>query len=85
VIADIYNISTDRLIGRERTREVARPRQIAMYLMREETEASLPQIGETLQRDHTTVMYGHDKIADSLERDDKLRRQIMDIKRRLYN
>jgi len=85
VIAEIYNLSTDRLIGRERTREVARPRQIAMYLMREETEASLPQIGETLQRDHTTVMYGHEKIADSLERDDKLRRQIMDIKRRLYN
>jgi chromosomal replication initiator protein len=85
VIAEIYNISTDRLIGRERTREVARPRQIAMYLMREETEASLPQIGDTLQRDHTTVMYGHEKIADSLERDDKLRRQIMDIKRRLYN
>ncbi len=85
LVAETYGVSTDRLVGRDRSREVARPRQIAMFLMREETETSLPQIGKVLERDHTTVMYGHDKIADLLERDDKLRRQIMDIKRRLYN
>jgi chromosomal replication initiator protein len=56
-----------------------------MYLLREEANISLPQIGETLGgRDHTTVMYGCDKIADMLERDDRLRRQLIDIRERIY-
>ncbi|MEJ2354281.1 MAG: helix-turn-helix domain-containing protein [Anaerolineales bacterium] len=45
----------------------------------------MPQIGETLGgRDHTTVMYGCDKIADLLERDDRLRRQVIEIREQLY-
>ena len=57
-VAYIFGISTDELIGRSRTHDVALPRQVAMYLMREEVNASLPQIGEALGgRDHTTVMY----------------------------
>ena len=85
-VADVYGVAVDRILGRERTQTVARPRQIAMYLMREETDISLPQIGEVLGgRDHTTVMYGHEKISDLLERDDKVRRQVMDIKEKLYN
>jgi chromosomal replication initiator protein len=56
-----------------------------MYLMREETGASLPQIGEALGgRDHTTVMYGYDKINDQLETDDGLRRQVFSIRETLY-
>ena len=85
-VADVYGVATDRILGRERTQTVARPRQIAMYLIREETDISLPQIGEVLGgRDHTTVMYGHEKICDLLERDDKVRRQVIEIKERLYN
>ena len=57
-----------------------------MYLLREETGLSLPQIGEILGgRDHTTVLYGYEKIADLLERDDRLRSQVVRIKDGLYN
>ncbi len=85
VVAQTYGISLERILGRERSRQVALPRQIAMYLLREEANISLPQIGESLGgRDHTTIMYGCDKVADLLERDDKLRRQVIDIKEKLY-
>jgi chromosomal replication initiator protein len=58
---------------------------VAMYLMREEVNASLPQIGEVLGgRDHTTVMYACDKVADLIERDDRLRRQVLQIRENLY-
>jgi chromosomal replication initiator protein len=55
-----------------------------MYLMRE-TNVSLPQIGQALGgRDHTTVMYACEKVADLLERDDRLRTQVGQIRRQLY-
>ncbi len=85
-VAEVYGVAVDQILGRERTQIIARPRQIAMYLIREETDISLPQIGEALGgRDHTTVMYGHEKISDLLERDDKIRRRVLEIKDRLYN
>lgn len=84
-VANAFGLSPDQLLGRSRSREVALPRQVAMYLMREEVNASLPQIGEALGgRDHTTVMYGCDKIADMIERDDRLRRQVLHIREQLY-
>jgi chromosomal replication initiator protein len=84
-VAQSFGLSTDNLIGRDRSRQVALPRQIAMYLMREEANISLPAIGEVMGgRDHTTVIYGCDKVADMLERDDRLRRQVIDIKEQLY-
>lgn len=84
-VADAFGIALERILGRERTREVALPRQIAMYLLREEANISLPQIGETLGgRDHTTVMYACDKVADLLERDDRLRRQVIEIRENIY-
>jgi len=84
-VADAFGISTDRLLSRDRSREVALPRQVAMYLLREEANASLPQIGEAIGgRDHTTVMYACEKVADMIERDDHLRRQIIQIREQLY-
>lgn len=84
-VANVFGISTDELVGRGRTREIALPRQVAMYLMREEVNASLPQIGEALGgRDHTTVMYACEKVADMIERDDRLRRQVIQVRERLY-
>jgi chromosomal replication initiator protein len=84
-VADQFGIEEERLLSRQRTRDVALPRQVAMYLIREETGASLPQIGEVLGgRDHTTVMYGYDKITDRLETDDGLRRQVISIRETLY-
>jgi chromosomal replication initiator protein len=84
MVARSFNLSVDRLLSAERTHDVALPRQIAMYLMRE-TNLSLPQIGQALGgRDHTTVMYACEKIADLLERDDKVRRQVVQIRQQLY-
>jgi chromosomal replication initiator protein len=84
-VAETFGVAMDRMLGRDRSREVALPRQIAMYLLRQETNISLPQIGDALGgRDHTTIMYGCDKIADLLERDDRLRRQVIEIRELLY-
>jgi chromosomal replication initiator protein len=85
-VAAYYNIRLETLTGRDRSKDVALPRQVAMYLIREETDASLPAIGDALGgRDHTTIMYGCDKIGDMIERDDALRRQVIAIRERLYN
>lgn len=84
-VAEVFGVTVERMLARDRSRVVALPRQIAMYLLRKDANISLPQIGETLGgRDHTTVMYGCDKIADLLERDDRLRRQVIDIREQLY-
>jgi len=84
-VAEAFGVPVDRMISRERTQEIALPRQIAMYLLREDSHISLPQIGEALGgRDHTTVMYGCDKISDLLERDDRLRRRVVEIREHIY-
>jgi len=84
IVARVFNLSVDRLLSPDRSREVVLPRQIAMYLLRE-TNVSLPKIGQALGgRDHTTVMYACEKVADLLERDDRLRRQVVQIRQKLY-
>jgi chromosomal replication initiator protein len=85
LVADQFGVDEDRMLSRDRSREVALPRQVAMFLIREETDDSLPQIGKALGgRDHTTVMYGCEKIGDLIETDDNLRRQVMAIRQNLY-
>lgn len=85
VVAKNFGLNYDRMLSRDRSRQVAVPRQIAMYLLREEANLSLPQIGDVLGgRDHTTIMYGCDKVADLLERDDRLRKQVIDIREQLF-
>jgi chromosomal replication initiator protein len=80
-VASAFGVTIAQLKGRDRSREIALPRQIAMYLLREEGNASLPQIGAVLGgRDHTTVMYACEKVADLIERDDRLRKQIFAIR-----
>ena len=84
-VAAAFGVSSDQLLGRGRTREIALPRQVAMYLLREVSKASLPQIGMELGgRDHTTVMYACEKVADLIEQDDRLRRQVIQIREQLY-
>jgi chromosomal replication initiator protein len=84
-VAEVFGVTVDRLLGRDRSQEVALPRQIAMYLLREEASYSLPQIGNALGgRDHTTVMYACDKVADLLERDDRLRRQVIKVREQIF-
>ncbi len=83
-VARHYNLSEEQLIGPSRARAVAVPRQLAMFLIREETGASLLQIGELLGgRDHTTVLHGCEKIGAQIETDEQLRRDWLAIKEAL--
>jgi chromosomal replication initiator protein len=85
LVAREWKISEDDLLGRDRSQKIAEPRQVAMYLMRKETDASLPQIGEVLGgRDHTTVMYAIEKIANQMETKADLRKRIISVKQQLY-
>ena len=86
-VAEFYKVPTERLIGRDRSRAVAFPRQVAMYLLRREADISLPQIGKELGgRDHTTVMYAIDKINEMLDNgDDRLRKDLVQIRHKLHN
>ena len=84
-VADFYDLQDTDLQGPRRTKDLAHARQIAMYLSREATKASLLQVGAALgNRDHTTIMHGHDKIALQIEEDDQLRRDVLAIKEMLY-
>ena len=84
-VASFYNVSVEEIRSPSRTRRVAQPRQIVMYLMREETDASLPQIGAELGgRDHTTVLYGYERVRARLEQDDQFKRELMALKSQLY-
>lgn len=85
-VCSYYGVSMEDLVGASRKRTVAYPRQMAMYLARTETDASLPQIGEKLgNRDHTTVLYGFEKITTRIETDPTIRRDSMEIKSVLYD
>ncbi len=85
VAADYFGFTISELISRDRSARVALARQIVMFVMREETGASLPQIGQVLGgRDHTTVIYGCDKIATDLGSDPDLARAIGELRNRLY-
>lgn len=84
-VTDYYRMSIEKLCSKNRSRVVSHPRQIAMYLARTETEASFPQIGQHLgDRDHTTILHGYEKIAGLIETDEKVRRDVLQIKAALY-
>jgi len=83
-VSKFFGISSDRILSKDRSKDVALPRQVAMYLMRELGGVSLPKIGEELGgRDHTTVMYACDKVADMIESDDRIRRQVLQLREQL--
>ncbi|MBM7565050.1 chromosomal replication initiator protein DnaA [Paenibacillus sacheonensis] len=72
-VAQSYGLQTDDLQGRKRTKAIAFPRQVAMYLARELTDHSLPQIGEAFGgRDHTTIIHAHKKIIKNMKQDQEL-------------
>ena len=81
-VADYYSINMQDLVSHSRRREITVPRQIAMYLTREMTNLSLPQIGQVFgNRDHTTVLHGCEKIASQVrEHDSGMERVVGDIK-----
>lgn len=84
-VAEFYDLKEDDLIKKSRKKEIARPRQIIMYLLREELRASFPYIGEVVGgRDHTTALYSCEKISTDLKSNDALLQEINLIKQRLY-
>jgi len=84
-VALYYDLPQEDLLGKRRTKRVAIPRQVAMFLCRELTDSSLPQIGASLGgRDHTTIIYGCAKIKKTIEADLDLRKDVLSIKESLY-
>ena len=80
-IADYYDIQEESMYEKTRKREVVKPRQIIMYLLREDYHISYPMIGEKLGgRDHTTVMHSCDKIKNEIVNDQTLREEIEEIR-----
>lgn len=76
-ICRYYNVDVERMQSKQRDREIVWPRQVAMYLMREETDSSLLQIGTELGgRDHTTIMHGCEKVRAEISRDARVRQEI---------
>ncbi|SFL22939.1 chromosomal replication initiator protein [Lachnospiraceae bacterium KH1T2] len=84
-VAKYFNTSADEINSSKRNKEIVVPRQIAMYLCREKTDTALAEIGKVMgNRDHTTVIHGHDKIERDLSTNNKLRNDIDEILKRIY-
>ncbi len=85
-VADFYSISLADLVKRSRKKEIVKPRQIAMFLLREETKLSFPEIGQKLGgRDHSTVIHACEKIKNEVSIEEPLKQELILIKERVYN
>ncbi|WJH36227.1 chromosomal replication initiator protein DnaA [Paenibacillus sp. CC-CFT747] len=85
-VGEFYGLRLEEFKARKRTKAVAFPRQVAMYLSRELTDYSLPKIGEAFGgRDHTTVIHAHDKISMTLKQDQDLLKIIHNITDKIKN
>lgn len=84
IISKYYNLSIDELKSSRRTRNIAYPRQIAMYLSRKLTDMSLPKIGEEFGgRDHTTVIHACEKISKNIKKDQSLDNIIAELTKKI--
>jgi len=85
-VGEYYNLRLEDFKARKRTKAIAFPRQIAMYLSRELTDFSLPKIGDAFGgRDHTTVIHAHEKISQQLKTDQDLYKVINNITEKIKN
>ncbi len=85
LVADYYNVTLEDMKGKRRDKHIVFPRQVAMYLVREETPSSLPAIGKAFGgRDHTTALHSIEKIANELKEDERLRYEVQAIREKLY-
>ena len=84
-VAEYFNISVKELQSSRRARTVARPRQIAMYLAKQLTSRSLPEIGRKFDRDHTTVMHAVRKVEGLIGEDSGLAESVNALRRMLEN
>ena len=85
-VARFYDVDIKDVIGKGRRKELIRPRQITMFLMRKELNTSYPTIGQELGgRDHTTAMHACNKISKEVEKNERTRQELESIKQFLYN
>lgn len=76
-VSSVFNLKMEDFNSKKRTRSIAYPRQIAMYLTRELTDLSLPKIGEEFGgRDHTTVIHARDKVSKDIEESEEIKTKI---------
>ncbi len=84
IVSSYYNLKIEDFKSSRRTRNVAFPRQIAMYLSRKLTDTSLPKIGEEFGgRDHTTVIHAYEKISQSLKKDENLQNTVTELTKKI--
>ncbi len=84
IVAAHFNLNIQEMLSARRSRSLARPRQIAMYLAKQHTSNSLPDIGKKFSnRDHTTVIHAVKKIEELMKKDDEIRQSIAEIKKRI--
>ncbi len=84
VVSEHYGIKMEDFAAKKRTKSIAFPRQIAMYLSRELTDSSLPKIGEEFGgRDHTTVIHAHEKISKLIKSDPEFEKQIKELENKI--
>ncbi len=84
-VAKYYNTTKEAIVSQKRNKQIVIPRQVAMYICREETDVPLTEIGKVMgNRDHTTVIHGHDKVAKDLSTDPTLKDDIEKIKKLIY-
>ncbi len=85
-VCEFYGVDQRTLGAKGRSRNIVLPRQIAMYLLREETDCSLMDIGQMLGgRDHTTVIHGCEKISEEINANSRMRNEVLSIKEKLYD
>lgn len=85
-VADFYDLKERELMSPSRRKEIVKPRQVAMYLLREEMKASFPFIGRKFGgKDHTTAMYAHEKISQEIDKNESYKEEIDLLKQRVYS
>lgn len=83
-VASFYDIQIESFASKKRTKSIAFPRQIAMYLARELTDYSLPKIGEVFGgRDHSTVIHAHEKISKMITEDERFKQELEEVENRI--
>lgn len=84
-VSEFYDITLDSLLGSSRKKGLVVPRQIAMFLLRQEIKASFPNIGQDVGgRDHTTAMHACEKIAQLMNSDEKIKNDVLVLKQKIY-
>ena len=86
VVASIFNLTLSDLIGRKRDETTVLARQMSMYLIRQDTDYSLAQIGKELGgRSPATISYAYEKIANGISNEPRLRRQVFNIQQKIHS